>query len=153
ERLERPRLLVACVADSGEEERLQNPGARPVEQVCARDEHSVVRRWPRRQVPGTREELGRPVLHRADHRTVVVAVDGAPRAPVRLGPLDPALLVDPAPTLRLPPHAAVADAGRLLERDAREAGDSRAHEPDSRTSSVASGRAKKRNGTNVVPSP
>ena len=153
ERLERTRLLVARVPDRGQEERLHDPRARAAEHVGARDEHGIVRRRSGGQLPGAREELGRPVLHRADHGPVVVAVHGAPGAPVQLGALDPAPLVDAAARARLPPDALVTDLRRLLERHPGQARDPRAHGTDPRTSSVASGRAKKRNGTNVVPRP
>src|SRR5512132_353722 len=113
--LERASLLVARVADRSQEERLHHPRARAVEQVRARDEQGVVRGRPRRQLPGTREELGRPVLHRADHCPVVVAVHGSPRAPVQLGALDPAWLVDAAARARLPPDALVTDLRRFLK--------------------------------------
>src|SRR5581483_3765187 len=84
----------------------------------------------------------------------VVVVHGPPRAELGLGLLDPAALVDaPARDARLPPHTFVADPRDVLERGAGQPGEPRAHEPDSRTSSVASGRARKRNGTNVVPRP
>ena len=55
-RLERGRALVLSVANRGEEQRLQHPWARAVEQVRAGDEHRVIRRGAARQLVGAREE-------------------------------------------------------------------------------------------------
>ena len=51
------------------------------------------RRRARRQLGRAREQLARPVLHRAEQPPVVVVVELAPDAPVLLGLLDPAALV------------------------------------------------------------
>src|SRR4051794_12800421 len=78
---------------------------------------------------------------------------GAPRAPLRLGLLDPLALVDAAVAARLPPDALVADGRSSLERGAGESGNGRHRGVDRSLSSVASGRAARRKGTNVVPRP
>ena len=105
----------------------------------------------------------------AIHRQGGVAIAAHP-----LPPFWPAF--DGAAMRRLPPHALVADGGSGFEGCAGQAGHARRHrrrldggdqerrrrlgrrlsgnqQDDCRTSSVASGLAKNRNGTNVVPSP
>src|SRR4029077_18393571 len=146
-------LLVARVPDRGQEERLHDPRARAVDQIRARDEHGVVRWRAGGQLPGARKQLGRPVLHRADHGPVIVAIHGPPSAPIELGALHPARLVDATARARLPPDALVTDLRRLLERHSGQAGDPCAPGTDPRTSSVVGGGAKNGNGTNVAPSP
>ena len=127
ERLERPRALVARLADGGEEERLLDPRLRVREQVRARDEHRVVGGRAGRQVGRAREEGRRPVLHRAEDAAVVVAVHRPPRSPLLLGALDPLPLLGLAVPTALPPHARLADRGRGLERRAGEAGEPGGH--------------------------
>src|SRR6266850_414040 len=58
ERLQRASTAVACFADRGEEERLQHPRARLVDEVRARHEHRVVGRRARRQLVRARERGG-----------------------------------------------------------------------------------------------
>src|SRR5262245_28693480 len=103
ERLERAGALVLRLADRRQEERLEHPRGRALDEIRARDEHGVVRGRAGRKLLRAREELGRAVLHRAEQAAVVVVVDRAPRAPLLLGPVDPALLVHPAGPARLPP--------------------------------------------------
>ena len=83
EGLERPRPFVASIADRRQEQRLHDPRARAFDEVRTSDEHGVLGRRARRQLPGAREELRRAVLHRPDHAAVVVAVDARPRRPTR----------------------------------------------------------------------
>ena len=113
ERLERARALVARLADRGEEERLLDPRLRVRQQVGARDEHGVVRRRAGREVGGAREEMGGPVLHRAEDAAVVVAIDRPPRSPLVLGALDPLALLGLAVAAGLPPDARLADDGAV----------------------------------------
>ena len=126
ERLERPGAPLARVADRGEEERLHHPRPRRIGEVGARDEDGVVARRAGGQLARAREEIRRPVLHRAEQPAVVVVVDRAPRAPLVLGVADPLALVGAAPVPRLPPDALVADGRRRLDRRARQPGDARA---------------------------
>ena len=123
ERLERTRAAVARLADRREEERLQHPRARRVDEVRARDEDRVVGRRAAGQLVRAREGLRRAVLHRAEHAAVGVVVDGAERAELELDLLHPAVLVDRAAAARLPPDALVADARRRLERQLRQPGE------------------------------
>ena len=118
EGLERLRAAVARVADRREEERLEHPRARAVDEVRAGDEHGVVGRRACRELRRAREEIRRPVLHRAEQRAVVVVVQLPPDPPLLLGLLDPAALVGLAAVARLPPDAPVADGRRRLERRA-----------------------------------
>src|SRR5206468_413305 len=73
-----------------------------------------------------REEVGRPVLHRAEQAAVRVIVHGAPRSPLRLRLLDPPAFVRRLARAGLPPDAAVTHLRRRLQRDAGEARDARA---------------------------
>ena len=123
ERLERLGALVARLADRGEEERLLDPRRRARDDVDARDEHRVVGRRPGGELGGAREELRVAVLDRAEQPPVVVAVERAPRAPVVLRLLDPAVLGGRAAGARLPPDAGLADGGREFERRAGQAYD------------------------------
>src|SRR5262249_36039758 len=75
ERLERTCASLARVADRGEEERLHHPRSGRIREIGARDEYGVVARRPGGQLARTREELRRPVLHRAEQPSVVVVVD------------------------------------------------------------------------------
>ena len=97
---------------------------------------------------------------------VAVEVDLAPGAELVLDVLDPAPLVDRAVAPRLPPDAAPADLGPARLRRAREVLDrhrqlsvaeradaARGAQSARSRSSVTSGRARKRSGTNVVPRP
>ena len=101
---------------------------------------------------------------------VAVEVDLAPGTELVLDVFDPAALVDRALSLPLPPDATAADSGparlgrsgEVLDRHAivslrpvGDAGDSPTPPPQAarRRSSVTSGRAKRRSGTNVVPRP
>src|SRR4051812_48776714 len=143
-RLEGLRALVARFADRRQEERLQHPGTRSIEEVRTRDQDAVLRGRPRRQLEGPRKKIRRPVLHRADHPAVVVVVDRAPGTEVVLGSVDPAILVGPAPRLRLPPDAAVADDRRFLQRQPGQSLDPRRHAggpTESTTTFTAAGRA------------
>src|SRR5919109_1890416 len=153
ERLERTRALVPRLPDRGEEKRLLHPGLRVRLQVGTRDEDRVRRGWACRQIRGTRKEMCRPILHGAEHAAVVVAVDRPPGPPLVLGMLDPLTFVGLTVATGLPPNARLTDRGSGLERGARETGDAGRHLADRTTSSVTSGRAKRRNGTNVVPMP
>src|SRR5439155_19138548 len=153
ERFETAGASIARLADRREEERLQHPRARRLGEVRARDEDGTVRRRPARQLGCARERLRRAVLHRTEHATVPVVVDGAPGAEVELDLFHPAALVGRPPSARLPPDALVTYGRRGLERQLRQACKTWRHHLDRRTSSVASGRAKNRNGTKVVPSP
>ena len=130
ERLERAGALVPRLADRGEEERLLDPGLRVGEQVGAGHEHGVVGGRAGGQIGRAREQLRRPVLHRAEDAAVVVAVDRPPGAPLLLGPLDPLALVGLAIPSALPPDAALADGRRGLEGRARETGEPRGHRFD-----------------------
>src|SRR6266487_807651 len=56
ERLERFRSLVARVTDRGQEERLQDPRARTVDEVSAGDEDGILGRRARRKLGRTREQ-------------------------------------------------------------------------------------------------
>src|SRR3954470_15909115 len=144
ERLERLRALVPSLADRGQEQCLQHPRARTVEEVRTGDEDRVVGRRPRRQLVRARKQLGRPVLHRADDAPVVFVVERAPGTEVPLGAIDPAVLVGPAARLRLPPHTAVADDRRLLKAQPRQALDACRHRGGptaSMTTLTAAGRA------------
>src|SRR5207248_5511942 len=123
----------------GEEERLHHPRPRRVGEVRAGDERRVRARRAGRQLTCAREELGRPVLHRAEQPSLLVVVDGAPGAPLVLGLADPLALVDTAPAARLPPDALVAHGRRRLERRARQACDARAHSTASTTTSTLAG--------------
>src|SRR5262245_8742847 len=125
-RLESPRLLVARVADRGQEERLQDPGRAPADEVGAGDEHSVGRGWAAGELRRTRKELGRRVLHHPEQAAVVVVVQGSPRAP-RLGALAPAILLDVAAGARLPPDTVLADGGGRSEGRACQACNARRH--------------------------
>ena len=100
--------LSRALADRRQEERLHHPRLRRVDEVGARDEHRVLARRPGGQLGGTREEIRRPVLHRAEQPPVVVVVDGPPGAPLLLGAADPAALVDRSARARLPEDALVA---------------------------------------------
>src|SRR6266511_596545 len=132
---------------------LHDPRRRRLDEIRAGDEERVVARRTGRQLLRAREESRGPELHRSQEPAVVVVVDRAPRARIVLDPLDPAPLVGRATTAGLPPDALVTHARRRLERRAGQSCDSRAHPGPCSTSSVASGRAAKRKGTNVVPSP
>ena len=127
EGLERLRAAVARVADRREEERLEHPRARAVDEVRAGDEHRVVGGRARRELRRAREEIRRPVLHRAEQRAVVVVVQLPPDPPLLLGLLDPAALVGRAAVARLPPDALVADGRRRLERRAGHPRETSAH--------------------------
>src|SRR5206468_1477610 len=153
ERLERGRVALTCLADRREKQRLHDPRRRRLHEIRARDEKRVVARRTGRQLLRARKELRRAELHRAEEAAVVVVVHGSPCAGVVLDLLDPAPLVGGPAAARLPPDTPVADARRSFQRRASEACDPRGHPCLSSTSSVASGRAAKRNGTNVVPSP
>ena len=152
------RALVAG-ADAGQEEALQRPRARRVGEVRAGHEHRVVGGGPGRERARPREGRRRAVLQRG-HVPVAVEVDLAPGAELVLHVLDPAPLVDRALPLRLPPDAAAADvgparlgrSGEVLDRHRGQLRAQRAQAARSR-SSVTSGRAKNRSGTNVVPRP
>ena len=82
---------------------------------------------PGGQLARAREELRRPVLHRAEQASVVVVVDRPPGAPLVLGVADPLALVGAAPVPRLPPDALVADGRRRLDRRSGQPGDPRRH--------------------------
>ena len=125
ERLQGARAAVARLADRREEERLEHPRARLGHEIGARHEHRVVRRGPTGQLLGAREELGGPVLHRAEHIPVGVVVDRPERPDRELDLLHPAVLVDRAPAARLPPDAVVAHRRRRLERELGQPGERR----------------------------
>ena len=65
EGLDRGRPTVARLADRRQEERLERPRRRLVDEVGARDQHRVLGRRPGRQLPRMREERRRPVLDHA----------------------------------------------------------------------------------------
>src|SRR5205823_2285213 len=90
-------------------------------------EHGVRARRAGRQLARAREEIRRPVLHRAEQAAGLVVVDRPPRSPVVLRLTDPLALVGASPAPRLPPDALVAHRRSGVERRAREAGDPRGH--------------------------
>ena len=117
EGLDRAGAAVAGLADRGEEERLQHPGRRRVDEVGAGDEHRVVGGRARRQLVGVREERRRAVLDHAERPPVVAVVDGAEGAELLLDPRPSSVPCRPrARAARLPPDAGVADRRRRLER-------------------------------------
>src|SRR5829696_2368629 len=128
ERLDRRGTAVLRLADRGQEERLEDPRRRLVDDVRARDEDRVVRGRPSRQLVRKREELRRPVLHRPEDAAVAVVVHRPEGAEAELDLLHPAVLVDSPPPARLPPHALVAYGRRRLERELRQRSKPRRHD-------------------------
>ena len=113
-----------------------------------------LRRRARRQLGGARKERRGAVLHRPEEMAVAVDVERPPRAPLRLGPLAPAVLLHVRPGARLPPHAFVADRRRLLQRRARQARDLRRHlAPDLVDEDVHGGRRRARHPLEVLGDP
>ena len=127
ERLQRTRPTVAGLPDGGEEERLQHPRARRVDEIRARDEDRVVGRGAAGQLVRARKRRRGAVLHRSEHAIVGVVVHGPPRPELELDLLHPAVLVDRPAAPGLPPDALVADRRRRLKRQLRQACDARRH--------------------------
>src|SRR5215211_1072473 len=150
ERLHRLRSLVASLSDCGEEKALQHPERVRIDEIDARDQDGVVRRRTCRKLPRPREMARRPVLDEAEQAVGVAEVEGPPRPPVVLDLLRPLPLGGDPVTTGLPEHAPDARRRRVSDRRG-----GYWLEPDGhrRTSLVASGRARNRNGTKLVPSP
>ena len=115
ERLERLRRLSRASLIAARNSDCRIEGLSPLDEVRARDEHCVLGRRARGQLRRAREEAGPG--RTASTRSCFRRRRGKrrPGARVVLRLLDPAALSMPC-CLRLPPDAAVADGGGLLER-------------------------------------
>ena len=168
EGLDRLDVAVPRLTDRGEKQALHDPGRQGIDQIGTGHEHGVLGRRAGRQLERSGEVRCRRVLHDAEQAVALLAVQRPPRAPVVLDPLGPGRLRRRATGPRLPEDAVDADCRRAGERSASQrletvrhkrtlgAGVRRARPgtaAGSRTSRLASGLAKKRNGTNVVPIP